>query len=192
MRQAWGEQELYIKDPYAKSVMEERFGKLTLNKVRAVKIMLNNDKRPLDHLFVGSDKLTSFTEIQHFTRLEQMRSTFYNCPNLGGTLTIPASVYYIGGACFFNTQLMGIEFLAQTFKWGHGMIWKCPKLEWVKIHAVEVPQKFTPNNQYMFDFAIPHKTWKLYVPDGSVDKYRTDHNFANLGERIRPMSEFKE
>ena len=60
------------------------------------------------------------------------------------------------------------------------------------MHSVEVPQKNAPNNQYLFDFTLVNNTWKLYVPDGSVEKYRADHNFANLGDRIRPMSEFKE
>ena len=101
------------------------------------------------------------------------------------------SVKEIIGASIFRTQLIGVEFLAQNFKWGHGMIWDCKPLKWLKMHSVEVPQKSSPNNQYLFDFAIGNNTWELYVPDASVEKYRADHNFQNLGDRIRPMSEFK-
>ena len=60
------------------------------------------------------------------------------------------------------------------------------------MHSKEVPQKITANDKYPFDFAMANLTFKLYVPDGSVEKYRTDHNFQTLGERIRPMSEFKD
>lgn len=191
MRQAWGEQELQFADPYAQKVFKERLENLSINNIHSIERMPSTSKKLTGGLFVSSTEIRSFEEIKYFAGLKYIIRDFYNCPNLGGVMTIPASVMTIIGASFFNTQLIGIEFLAQTFKWGHGMIWRCPKLEWVKIHAVEVPQKLTPNDQYLFDFAISHKTWRLYVPDGSVDKYRADHNFQNLGDRIRPMSEFK-
>ena len=121
-----------------------------------------------------------------------MYRTFYGCTNLTGIMTVPSSVMTVNGATFYQTQLVGLEFLAQNFKWGHGMVWACPKLEWIKMHSKEVPQKITANDQYPFDFAINNNTWKLYVPDQSVDKYKADHNFQNIGDRIRPMSEFNE
>ena len=187
----WGEQEVEISDPTARQVLRERLGRLSINTIRAVEIMPNGDKRPLGNLFAGSTGLKSFEEIKYFTSLKRIDRDFYNCPNLGGVMIIPASVMTVIGASFFNTQLIGIEFLAQNFKWGHGAIWRCTKLKWVKMHSVEVPQKMTANDQYLFDFAITNNEWKLYVPDESVEKYRADHNFQNLGERIRPMSEFK-
>ncbi|WP_315517229.1 hypothetical protein [Hoylesella shahii] len=187
----WGEEEVEISDPTARQVLRERLGRLSLNTIRAVEIMPNGDKRPLGKLFVGSTELKSFEEIKYFTSLKLLDRDFYNCPNLGGVMTIPASVMTIIGASFFNTRLIGIEFLAQSFKWGHGAIWRCKELKWVKMHSVEVPQKKTANDQYRFDFAITNDNWKLYVPDESVEKYRADHNFQNLDDRIRPMSEFK-
>lgn len=192
MRQAWGEQEMHFADPELSRVMNEKFGKLTLAKATSIVNLPHVDFTPLNNILTGNDKVKSFEEIKYFTGLQRIFYLCDNCPNLGGTMTIPESVMEVGGRCFFNTQLIGIEFLAQNFKWGHGAIWRCTKLKWVKMYSVEVPQKIQANNQYLFDFAITNNEWKLYVPDGSVDKYRTDHNFANLGDRIRPMSEFKE
>lgn len=187
----WGEEEVEISDPTARQVLRERLGRLSLNTIRSIERMPAANKTLTGGLFVGSTEVRSFEEIKYFTGLKYIIKDFYNCPNLGGTITIPDSVIEILGASIFKTQLIGIEFLAQNFKWGHGSIWECKKLEWVKMHSVEVPQKNAPNNQYLFDFAIGNNTWKLYVPDGSVEKYRADPNFQNLGERIRPMSEFK-
>jgi len=187
----WGEEEVEISDPTARQVLRERLGRLSLNTIRSIERMPAANKTLTGGLFVGSTELRSFEELKFFTGLKYLIRDFYNCPNLGGTITIPDSVKEIIGASIFRTQLIGVEFLAQNFKWGHGSIWECKKLEWVKMHSVEVPQKSSPNNQYLFDFAIGNNTWELYVPDASVEKYRADHNFQNLGDRIRPMSEFK-
>nr|DAU26765.1 MAG TPA: hypothetical protein [Caudoviricetes sp.] len=191
MQQAWGEQEMQFADPYAQQVFNERYGRMTLNKARSVTAFLNKDGYNLDWLFANDENIQSFDELRYFISLKWMNMTFRNCPNLVGTLIIPASVMGIGGACIFKTKLTGVEFLAQNFKWNHGAIWECKLLKWIKMHSVEVPQKKTLNNQYPFDSQIMNNTWKLYVPDESVEKYRADHNFQNLGERIRPMSEFK-
>ena len=191
MRQAWEEQELRLADPYAQQVFNERYGRMTMNKARSVTSFLNKDGYALDWLFANNKNIQSFDELRYFISLKWMNMTFRNCPNLAGTLIIPASVMAIGGACIFKTKLTGVEFLAQNFKWNHGVIWECEQLKWVKMHSVEVPQKNTPNNQYPFDSQIMNNTWKLYVPDESIEKYRADYNFQNLGDRIRPMSEFK-
>lgn len=192
MLQAWGEQEMQFADPYAQKVFKDRLENLSINNIRSIERMPAANKTLTGGLFVGATGLRSFEEIKYFTGLKYLIRDFYNCPNLGGTITIPSSLIEIIGASIYRTQLTGIEFLSQNFKWGHGAIWECQKLKWVKMHSVEVPQKNVPNNQYLFDFAIRNNTWELYVPDVSVEKYRADYNFANLGERIRPMSEFNE
>ena len=192
IRQAWGEQEVEVSDPTARQVLRERLGRLSLNTIRAVKIMPSSAKQPVDFLFSNNVDLKSFEEMKYFTSLEKTFRTFYGCKNLTGVITMPASVREVGGTTFFDTQLVGIEFLAQEFKWGHGAIWNCKQIKWIKMHSKEVPQKITPNDKYPFDFAMANLTFKLYVPDNSVEKYRADHNFQNLGDRIRPMSEFKE
>lgn len=191
MQQTWGEQEMQFADPYAQKVFKERLENLSINNIRSIERMPAANKTLTSGLFVSSTELRSFEELKFFTGLKYLVRDFYNCPNLGGVMIIPASVMTVIGASFFNTQLIGIEFLAQSFKWGHGAIWRCTKLKWVKMHSVEVPQKITANDQYLFDFAITNNNWKLYVPDESIEKYRADHNFQNLGDRIRPMSEFK-
>lgn len=191
MRQAWGEQEMQFADPHAQMVFKDRLENLSINNIRSIEKMPSANKTLTGGLFVGSTEIRSFEELKFFTSLKYLVRDFYNCPNLGGTITIPSSLVEIIGASIYKTQLTGIEFLAQNFKWGHGAIWECKQLKWVKMHSVEVPQKSTPNNQYLFDFSIGNNTWKLYVPDGSVAKYKADYNFQNLGDRIRPMSEFK-
>ncbi|WP_159105097.1 leucine-rich repeat protein [Hoylesella loescheii] len=181
----WGNPELQLNivDPYARQTLERLYnGKMSMANVLRITVLNNT--------FNNSLQLRTFEELKYFTSVTSMYRTFYGCKNLTGTMTIPSSVMTVNGTTFYQTQLVGIEFLAQNFKWGHGMVWACPKLEWIKMHSKEVPQKITANDQYPFDFAINNNTWKLYVPDQSVDKYKADHNFKNLGERIRPMSEF--
>ncbi len=191
MWQAWGKQQVEFADPEARRVMEARLPSLTLDTIRAVKVMPSSARQPVDYLFNNNVDLKSFEEMKYFTSLEKTFRTFYGCKQLAGVITVPASVREVGSTTFFDTQLVGIEFLAQNFKWGHGAIWRCTKLKWIKMHSKEVPQKITANDKWVFDFAITNLTWKLYVPDISVEKYRADYNFQNLGDRIRPMSEFK-
>ena len=191
MRQTWGEQEMQLADPYAQKVFKERLENLSINNIRSIERMPNANKTLTGGLFVGSTELRSFDELKYFTGLKYLIRDFYNCPNLGGTITIPSSLIEVHGAAIYKTQLTGIEFLSQNFKWGHGAVWECRQLKWIKMHSVEVPQKNVPNNKYLFDSQMINHTWKLYVPDESVNKYKADYNFQNLGDRIRPMSEFK-
>jgi len=192
MWHTWGKQKVEFADPEARQVMEARLPSLTLDTIRAVKVMPSSAKQPVDFLFQGNTNLKSFEEMKYFISLEKTFRTFYGCKNLTGVITIPASVKEVGSTTFFDTQLVGIEFLAQNFKWGHGAVWNCKQIKWIKMHSKEVPQKITANDQYPFDFAMANMTFKLYVPDESVDKYKADHNFKRLDDRIRPLSEFNE
>ena len=182
MRQAWGEQELQFADPYAQKVMREKYGKLTMNNVRSI--------TTLSSVFT-TDDLRSFEELKYFTNVEYLYRVFSPCANLRGTITVPDSVKRVSVVCFFQTQLEGIEFLAQNFKWASLCVRQNRNLKWIKMHSIEPPQKME-TNKTQFSYDSGNDTWKLYVPDGSVAKYKADFNFQNLGNRIRPMSEFKE
>lgn len=181
----WGnpEPQLNIVDPYARQTLERLYnGKMSMANVLRITTLNSTFSSP---------QLRTFEELKYFTNVTSMYRTFSPCINLGGTITVPARVKSVSVVCFFQTQLEGIEFLAQDFKWSAMCIRQCKNLRWVKIHSVEPPQKID-TNQLKFDFDIGNDTWKLYVPDASVEKYKSDNNFSNLGERIRPMSEFKE
>ena len=181
MRQEWGEQELQFADPYAQKVMQEKYGRLTFNSAQNIKT--------LNSTF--GQELRSFEEMRFFNGVEHLYRVFSPCPNLTGTITIPESVKLVSVVCFFQTKLEGIEFLAQDFRWSAMCVRQNANLKWIKMHSIEPPQKID-TNKTQFDFDSGNNTWKLYVPDGSVDKYKNDFNFRNLKERIRPMSEFKE
>ena len=103
MRQAWGEQEMHFADPELSRVMNEKFGKLTLAKAISIVNLPRVDSTPLNSLITGNNKVKSFEEIKHFTGLKRIFYLCDNCPNLGGTMTIPESVMGVGGRCFFNT-----------------------------------------------------------------------------------------
>lgn len=182
MRQSWGEQELQFADPYAQKVMRDKYGKLTMNNVRSITM--------LSSVFTTND-LRSFEELKYFTNVEYLYRTFSPCANLRGVITVPASVKRVSVVCFFQTQLEGIEFLAQDFKWASLSVRQNKNLRWIKMHSVEPPQKME-TNKTQFDYDSGNNIWKLYVPDASVEKYKSDDNFSNLGERIRLMSEFNE
>ena len=191
MRQAWGEQEMHFEDPYAQKVFNERLGRLTLNRVRKITAFPHKNGHNLDFLFADSTEIEKFEEIKHFVSLNNMNKTFSNCPNLKGTLTIPTSVRSVGGGCFYKTSLIGIEFLSHDFFWYTGMIHSCPLLKWVIMHA-PIPPKNTYANPRVFGNEIGQDNWKLYVPDDSVTAYRENVYYSYLGDRIRPISEFKE
>lgn len=181
----WGnpEPQLNIVDQYARQTLERLYnGKMSMANVLRITTLNNTFNSP---------QLRTFEELKYFTNVTSMYRTFLSCINLAGTITVPASVKSVSVVCFFQTQLEGIEFLAQDFKWEVRCIRQCNKLRWVKMHSVQPPQKID-TNQNPFDFDIGNDTWKLYVPDASVNKYKSDANFSNLGDRIRPMSEFNE
>lgn len=180
----WGnpEPQLNIVDPYARQTLERLYnGKMSMANVLRITTLNSTFSSP---------QLRTFEELKYFTNVTSMYRTFSPCINLTGTITVPASVKSISVVCFFQTQLEGIEFLAQDFKWSSLAVRQNKKLKWIKMHSIEPPQK-NETNQTPFDFDSGNDTWKLYVPDTSVEKYKSDANFSNLGERIRPMSEFK-
>ena len=182
----WGnpEPQLNIVDPYARQTLERLYeGKMSMANVLRI--------TALNSTFNNSPQLRTFEELKYFINVTSMYRTFSYCPNLTGTITVPASVKSISVVCFFQTQLEGIEFLAQDFKWASLAIRQNNNLKWIKMHSIEPPQKIE-TNRTQFDYDSGNDTWKLYVPDGSVNKYKEDFNFRNLKERIRPMSEFKE
>lgn len=180
----WGnpEQQFNIVDPYARQTLERLYnGRMTRANVLRI--------TSLNSTF-NSPQLRTFEELKYFTNVTSLYRTFSPCINLTGIITVPASVKSISVVCFFQTQLEGIEFLAQDFKWASLAVRKNANLKWIKMHSIEPPQKIE-TNKTQFDFDSGNDTWKLYVPDTSVEKYKSDANFSNLGERIRPMSEFK-
>lgn len=181
----WGnpEQQLNIVDPYAKQTLERIYeGKMSMANVLRITALNGTFNSP---------QLRTFEELKYFTNVTSMYRTFSPCINLTGTITVPASVKSISVVCFFQTQLEGIEFLAQDFKWASLCVRQNKKLKWIKMHSIEPPQKIE-TNQTQFNYDSGNDTWKLYVPDTSVEKYKSDANFSNLGERIKPMSEFNE
>lgn len=181
----WGnpEQQLNIVDPYARQTLERLYnGRMSMANVLRITSLSSMFKSP---------QLRTFEELKYFTNVTSMYRTFSPCINLTGIITVPASVKSISVVCFFQTQLEGIEFLAQDFKWSSLAVRQNKKLKWIKMHSIEPPQK-NETNQTPFDFDSGNDTWKLYVPDTSVEKYKSDANFSNLGDRIRPMSDFNE
>lgn len=180
----WGnpEPQLEIVDPYASQTLERLYnGKMSMSNVLRITALNSTFNSP---------QLRTFEELKYFTNVTSMFRTFSPCINLTGTITVPASVKSISVVCFFQTQLEGIEFLAQDFKWSSLCVRQNKKLKWIKMHSIEPPQKIE-TNQTPFAYDSGNDTWKLYVPDTSVEKYKSDANFSNLGDRIRPMSEFK-
>lgn len=180
----WGnpEPQLEIVDPYARQTLERLYnGKMSMSNVLRITALNSTFNSP---------QLRTFEELKYFTNVTSMFRTFSPCINLTGTITVPASVKSISVVCFFQTQLEGIEFLAQDFKWSSLCVRQNKKLKWIKMHSIEPPQKIE-TYQTPFAYDSGNDTWKLYVPDTSVEKYKSDANFSNLGDRIRPMSEFK-
>ena len=77
--------------------------------------------------------------------------------------------------------------LPSTLTEMHGFaFYKCTQLETIIVEAI------TPPTIQSTEFSQTNSTFVIYVPDASVEAYKSATNWAALASRIKPLSEYVE
>ena len=131
-----------------------------------------------DFTFYGCSTLTSVTIPNSVTSIGH--GAFENCTGLA-SVTIPNSVTFIGAEAFCGcSNLTTIEIPNSVTSISYLAFGGCTNLGSIKCLAVTPPQC---QNGSFSNYDIP-----LYVPDGSIDSYKT----ANEWKRFTKIEELKE
>lgn len=162
--------------------------------------------------------LSNVVEIYSNTGSDSSGAVFYKCGELKGTIRMPR-LQKLGGAQFTSIfQECGIEIVADLGSitstpggWGpYGVFYKCPELR-----IIVLPQTLTTIGSYgnlgsgcpkletvvvyapvpptLGDSAVSWgSTVRIYVPDASVEAYKTATGWTKFADRILALSELPE
>ncbi len=116
--------------------------------------------------FIGEMAFKQCTDLKSVLIPESVSSigtsAFEECPSLE-SVDIPSSVKYIYGSSFYA----------------------CSGLKWVIVRGAVPPTGYSPSFNQTGNCPI-------YVPDASVNAYKSTENWSAYADRIRPLSEFVE
>ena len=108
------------------------------------------------------------------------------------SIVIPENITFIGYSAFEECASASYVSLPSSLKQlGEAAFKNCGSLRYVLVNAVEPPQGapklswFDTGEERFTPFRGP-----IYVPDESVETYKTDTYFSEYASQIRPMSEF--
>ena len=156
--------------------------------------------------FRENSEITTFTELSYFTQLKTLSSyTFYNCVNLHSVNL--ANIEVVHGNSLAGTAITDL-YLHSVVTLGNSGIQNMKSIR--KIH---LGPNLTTIEQYNFwgyttggniDVIVEATTppslagnnqasWygiTFYVPDASVEAYKTATNWTNFASRIKPLSEY--
>ncbi len=109
---------------------------------------------------------------------------FYNCYSLT-SLILPERLMNIGNEAFSACySLDRIVFPSTMTTIGNSIFNLCYRLSEIVLKSTNPPALSANNN-----FIKSNNTYKIYVPDESVDLYKTAANWTAYANHIRPMSE---
>lgn len=139
--------------------------------------------------------------------------SFYDCKKLGITLNAP-NLVTIDGNAFQRSGIKAVKDLGKvkvlrlrTFQQcdsletvvlpstlekieGYAVFYGCPSLKSVVIYATTPPQLEQANS--FSEGGISKGAGYIYVPDESVEAYKTASNWSTYTDRIEPMSKYVE
>ena len=115
-------------------------------------------------------------------------SCFLHCINLS-SIRIPESVVSIGKDAFkMCYKLSTVIFPASLATWGEGSFSKCSILTTVVFNSTTPPVYEGDPKEYVFE----RVALRIYVPDESIEVYKTDPFFLKYASKIYPISEYKD
>lgn len=112
-------------------------------------------------------------------------SMFYGCKNLI-EVNIPDTCVELGNSTFRDCESLKVFNMKNIKTTGNNTLAGCKSLESIIVPSVQPP---TIGNS---EFEFTNSTFKIYVPDGSVDTYKTATNWSAFASRIKPLSEYQE
>ena len=116
-------------------------------------------------------------------------SAFSGCKSLSGNLNLPACTS-IGSYAFYGcSNLTSINLQPDITRISDQAFDGCSKLSTLICNAVTPPSIATTS---FSNTPIASKTGTIYVPDESVDAYKTATNWVNYASIIKPLSEYVE
>ena len=135
-------------------------------------------------------------------------NAFKGCKNLGGELILNHLTTLSGDNQFADTKIK--SFVAQNYNGAitSYMFQRCASLEYVDIGEVTsignqsfnacaslktfICRAATPPSLNSNSFGSTNNTFIIYVPDSSVEAYKTATNWSQYQDRIKPLSEYVE
>ena len=152
---------------------------LYLNGEEVTEVVVPNDVTKLDLTFNGANFIKSIQIPESVTEFGYY--TFANCRNLKN-INIPSSITSISIGTFFGcSALRSIELPANIESIANNAFYGCSSLIRFVIHTVTPP---TLGTQVFKNARVSY----IYVPDESVDTYKTANGWSDLANRIYPIS----
>lgn len=126
-----------------------------------------------DYIDTNTFAYSGITEIKSLGKITSIKDgqnstygdygTFFECTELT-KVNLPSTLNYIGNYCFSG----------------------CNKLDTIICNSI------TPPTLGPYSFFNTPVDLKIYVPDGSVESYKTATNWNTYADRIHPLSEYTE
>lgn len=127
--------------------------------------------------------LRRFPELKWFTGMtDLLRYAFRYCPNLE-EIELPPNLTFIGAQCFDGDAKLGPDFVIPP---------KVAKIDWYAFHGCTGIKRFKVLNPTpaTLQSGVFTDSAEFYVPDESVETYKATGYWAELADRIHPMSEW--
>lgn len=192
---------VYNVDATMTKVQPDDDGLLTIT--RATELQTLSIRRDLQYsMFSGNSSIETFNEFQYFTGLEVIgQCMFENCVNLR-EITIPVcKATELGRYLVNNTKVT--RFIVPE---GYIIINSVRTGEGAPFELVDLPSTVTTISTFMWNYDCnvlicramvpPALSWGrgevsvIYVPDASVNAYKTATNWSSKASVIRPLSEY--
>lgn len=131
--------------------------------------------------FSGCGSIKSVNLLQGTTAIGNY--SFRNCTKLS-QINFPDALTSIGTSALLKTNLQHIDLPASIDNIGNYAFQENQSLKNVIIRAITPPT--------IGLYALLGSNCPIYVPDGSVDLYKTNESWSAYASRIKPISEYKE
>ena len=175
-----------------------------MDEVKNVRLLSNRQDKN-GSIFVDNTQIRCFREFAYFTQLKKYNSTFSGCTNLKYVELPPVKEFY--GSMFKGTAIEeitvpeGVEFIDQGFGWD------CHYLRYLSLPSTIktltrtssllsgtaamtvvckaiTPPDFPGGWGYLTDIRA------IYVPDESVERYKSATTWSTKASVIHPLSEY--